>query len=454
MKNVFIYLLALTSSSFILAQELKFSQKPTLIYDYKHKEAVLLINDSVAFKTKKKKEVSVFKEPFPAYFSEYIYINVGKRNIFVHDGCGPVLEFRNDSIVRLDKSYLHRNQFLGNLFAYQNEIYFLGGYGLFTHKKILTKFDFEKKEWDLVKTNDLNIPTFMNCLSKVIEDNLYVYGGQTNETANHNLYILNLKTKEWKVCKSNLFKYFETITQNQKTLIEAKNGFYIIDEYKIFYIDLKNNSIKQYKNKLAKHYPGKFVLKDTVYGVFEFKTDRNYNFNFEQYPLKNHISNKNDFIVIDEIYYEDHTELYSTLSVVFILLVITIYLIIRKKYWFLSIVHQTAFLYSVKNESLFFKGKKVQLINSYDILLLEKQLEHKNNFFALSDLNELFEDKKMDETLDVLVKRREKKLNNFIKTIAAVSGMNSDEICAFKKNEADKRIREIQILPKAITFIA
>lgn len=56
--------------------------------------------------------------------------------------------------------------------------------------------------------------------------------------------------------------------------------------------------------------------------------------------------------------------------------------------------------------------------------------------------------------MDVLIKRREKKLNNFIKTIAAVSGFNSDEICAFKKNEADKRIREIQILPKAITFIA
>jgi len=454
MKNLYIYLSVFIFSSTTLAQELKFSQRPTFIYDYNHKEALLFKNDSIVLKTKHKKEVSVFKEPFPGNLSEYLYINVGGRSVFVHEGCGPVLEFRNDSLVRLDKSYLHRNQFWGSLFAYQNEIYILGGYGLFTHKKILTKYSFENREWELVKTNDKNMPTFSNCISIVINDKLFVFGGYTNETANHNLYILNLKTKEWKVCGSKIFKKFGELQKDKCNLLIEENGFYAMDGISIYYLDFKKNLIKKYKNERIKHYYGNFIFNDSVHGIFKINEDKNYSFEFEKYPLKNHISNKNDFIVIDEIYYEDHTELYSTLSVVFILLVITIYLIIRKKYWFLSIVHQTAFLYSVKNESLFFKGKKVQLINSYDILLLEKQLEHKNNFFALSDLNELFEDKKTDETLDVLVKRREKKLNNFIKTIAAVSGMNSDEICAFKKNEADKRIREIQILPKAITFIS
>ncbi len=454
MKNVFIYLLAFTCSNFNLAQELKFSQKPKLIYDYNHKEALLFKNDSVVFKTKQKKEVSIFKEAYPGNFSEYIHVNIGGRTILVHEGCGPVLEFRNDSLVRLDKSYLHRNQFLGNLFAYQNEIYFLGGYGLFTHKKILTKFDFENQEWNLVKTNDKNIPTFSSCLSKVIDDKLYVFGGFTNETANPNLYILNLKTKEWNVFKSNILKNFETITQNQQTILEENNGFYFIGKYYLFYLDLKNNSIRKYKNNLAKCFQGNFVFKDTIYGIFEFKTDPNYNFIFEKYPLKNHIDNKNDFIVLDQIYYEDHTELYSTLSVIFILLVITMYLMIRKKYWFISIIYKTPFIYSIKKNKLFYKGKFVSVLNKYDILLLEKQFLSKNNFFPLSDLNDLFSNSKQQDTIDVLIKRRENKLNSFIKTIAAVSGLNSDEICAFKKNEADKRIREIQILPNAITFIS
>lgn len=453
MKNVFIYLLALAFSNFTLAQELKFSQKPKLIYDYNQKEAMLFKNDSVVIKTKQKKEVSIFKESFPGNFSEYLYINVGGRKIFVHEGCGPVLEFRNDSLIRIDKSFLHRNQFLGNLFTYQNEIYFLGGYGLFTHKKILTKFDFENQEWDLAKTNDKNMPTFWNCLSKVIDDNLYVFGGFTNETTNHNLYVLNLKTKEWKVYESNIFKNLDAVTQNQNTLIEEKNGFYIIDEYKMFYLDLKNNKIKQYKNKFSKHYPGKFILNDTVYGIFEFKTDPNYSFTFEQYPLKKHINDKNDFIVIDEIYYEDHTELYSTISVVFILLIIIVYLFIRKKYWFISLIYKTPFIYSIKKDKLFYKGKLVSVLNKYDMLLLERQLLSKNNFFSLSDLNDLFSDSKQQDTMDVLIKRRETKLNGFIKTIAAVSGLSSEKICAFKKNETDKRIKEIQILPNAITYI-
>jgi hypothetical protein len=55
--------------------------------------------------------------------------------------------------------------------------------------------------------------------------------------------------------------------------------------------------------------------------------------------------------------------------------------------------------------------------------------------------------------MDVLIKRRETKLNGFIKTIAAVSGLSSEKICAFKKNDTDKRIKEIQILPNAITYI-
>ena len=453
MKNVFIYLSALAFSSFTLAQELKFSQKPKLIYDYTYKEAVLFLNDSVVLKTKQKEEVSIYKSAFPGNFSEYLYINVGSRNIFVHEGCGPVLEYRNDSLVRLDKSYLHRNQFRGNLFSYKKEIYFLGGYGLFTHKKILTKFDFENQEWDLAKTNDKNIPSFENCLSKVIGDNLFVFGGTTNGSENHNLYILNLKTKEWKVYKSNIFKNFKTIIQNQNKLLEEKNGFYIIDEYKMFYLDIKNNSIKQFKNKIVKQYPENFILKDTVYGIFNIYQDPRYSYVFEQYPLKKHINDKNDFIVIDQIYYEDHTELYSTLSVVFILLIIIVYLFIRKKYWFISLIYKTPFIYSIKKDKLFYKGKLVSVLNKYDMLLFEKQLKHKNNYFALSDLNDLFSDSKQQDTMDVLIKRRETKLNGFIKTIAAISGLSSEKICAFKKNETDKRIKEIQILPNAITYI-
>lgn len=454
MKNVFIYLTLLAYSAFTVAQELKFSQKPKLIYDYKHKEAVLFLNDSVVLKTKLKKEVSIYKDAFPANFSEYLPVNLGNRNIFVHEGCGPVLEFRNDSLVRLDKSYLHRNQFWGSLFAYQNEIYILGGYGLFTHKKILTKYSFENREWELVKTNDKNMPTFSNCISIVINDKLFVFGGYTNETANHNLYILNLKTKEWKVCGSKIFKKFGELQKDKCNLLIEENGFYAMDGISIYYLDFKKNLIKKYKNERIKHYYGNFIFNDSVHGIFKINEDKNYSFEFEKYPLKNHVSNKNDFIVVDQIYYEDHTELYSSISVIFIFLFITIYLIIRKKYWFLSRFYKTPFIYSIKNRKLYYEGKLVSVLNNYDILLLEKQFENKNDFFALSDLNDLFSDGKQQDTMDVLIKRRETKLNGFVKTIAAVSGLSSEKIFAFKKNDTDKRIKEIQILPNSVMYLS
>jgi hypothetical protein len=126
---------------------------------------------------------------------------------------------------------------------------------------------------------------------------------------------------------------------------------------------------------------------------------------------------------------------------------------IRKKYWFISLINKSPFIYSIKKGKLFYKGKLVSVLNKYDMLLLEKQFLSKNNFFPLSDLNDLFSNSKQQDTIDVLIKRRETKLNGFIKTIAAVSGLSPDEICAFKKNETDKRIKEIQILPKAITYI-
>lgn len=454
MKNVFIYLSVLGFSSFTLAQELKFSQKPKLIYDHKLNEAILFLNDSLVFKTRQKKEVSIFKDPYPGNFSEYLYVNVGGRNIFVHEGCGPVLEFKNDSLVRLDKSFLHRNQYLGNLFAYKNEVYFLGGYGLFTHKKILTKFDFENQEWNLVKTNDKNIPTFRNCLSKVIDDNLFVFGGQTNETANHNLYILNLKTKKWKIFRSNYFKNFGQIENIREGFLEDENGFFIIINENIYHLDLRKNLIKRYENKLSRLHIKKFIIENTIYEIYEIFHNHQYKYAYEKYSFKKHITNINDFMIVDQIYYENYTELYSKISVVFIFLAITIYLIIRKKYWLISLIYKTPFIYSIKKNKLFYKGKFVSVLNKYDILLLEKQFLSKNNFFPLSDLNDLFSNSKQQDTIDVLIKRRENKLNSFIKTIAAVSGLNSDEICAFKKNEADKRIREIQILPNAITFIS
>lgn len=151
MKNKFVLFLLFHLMSITHAQELKFKNEPILIYDAKKQQPIIFQDDSLLVDPKTKKTKSFYKDDFPGNLSEYLFINVDKRNLFVHEGCGPVLEFKNGSLIRIDKSFLHRNQFLGNLFTYKNEIYFLGGYGLFTHKKFLPNIVSKNKNGILLK---------------------------------------------------------------------------------------------------------------------------------------------------------------------------------------------------------------------------------------------------------------------------------------------------------------
>lgn len=455
MKNVFIYLLAITFSSFTLAQELKFSQKPKLIYDYNQKEAVLFKNDSVVIKTKQKQEVPIFKETFPGNFDEYIPVSVENRNLFVHEGCGPVLEFKNDSLIRIDSSFLHKNQFLGSIFTFKNEIYIFGGYGLFTSKKIITKYNFKTHEWDLEKTNDEEIPTLRDCLTTVIGNSLFVYGGYNNDDKfNNMIYRLNLVTKNWEVYKSNITVLLGGLSKKNSTnLIRHEMGLFAINEDKIYEINFKTNTIHKYKNDYIKFNIDGFIINDTIYNVFNLNENPKYKYEFKMYPLKKHITNYENIELISSVYNEDNIIFYLSLFFVLILILLTVLVGYKKRFWFVSIIKNTAFVYSIKTKSLFYKGKYVHNLSAYDIIILERQFQSKNNFFALSDLNDLFADPSINESMDVLIKRRETKLNGFIKTITAVSGLRSEKICAFKKNETDKRIKEIQILPNAITYI-
>ena len=53
------------------------------------------------------------------------------RILFVFSGLGEVYELRNDSVVRIDNSSRHKNQFGATIFQHENRVHALGGYGFF-----------------------------------------------------------------------------------------------------------------------------------------------------------------------------------------------------------------------------------------------------------------------------------------------------------------------------------
>lgn len=203
----------------------------------------------------------------------YNFFNIKGKNYLVYAGCGEVYDFRNDSIIRIDNSFQHKNQFNASTFVYNDEIYYFGGYGLFTFKNILTRFDFKTKEWELVKyKNYKNIPPARDKAISFIKGNyLYLLSGFTENydtdqvTGNgkqlFDIWRLNLTTKIWKYLGDlNDKTIVSTLIENNNSY-KNKNNFYF-DSNNIFQFDFENDKV-YYFNQENKFFLSRFEKYNT-----------------------------------------------------------------------------------------------------------------------------------------------------------------------------------------------
>jgi hypothetical protein len=104
---------------------------------------------------------------------------------FVQNVGGLVLKLNKNDLIRIDKSFTHKMQISSSIFIYKNEIYRYGGYGFFSVRELIVKFDFETSEWESVKVNRELIPRarYSNAFS-IDENNLTIIGGETIDRYN------------------------------------------------------------------------------------------------------------------------------------------------------------------------------------------------------------------------------------------------------------------------------
>ena len=104
---------------------------------------------------------------------------------FVQNVGGLVLKLNKNDLIRIDKSFTHKMQISSSIFIYKNEIYRYGGYGFFSARELIVKFDFETSEWESVKVNGELIPRarYSNVFS-IDENNLTIIGGETVDRYN------------------------------------------------------------------------------------------------------------------------------------------------------------------------------------------------------------------------------------------------------------------------------
>ena len=148
------FALLLFTSFFSFSQEINFNEQPLVFKESKTNEIVVIDNEETIIKLNKNVKIPLIHNGFLGKLKDYTSFSIKNQTYLVHTGCGPVLEYRNDSLVRIDNSFLQLNQLGSSNFIYKNEIYFFGGYGLFTFKNILTKYDFITSEWLLIKTKN------------------------------------------------------------------------------------------------------------------------------------------------------------------------------------------------------------------------------------------------------------------------------------------------------------
>lgn len=173
-------------------------------------------------------------------------------------GGGMLFSFKDGVIKRIDASFAQRNYFGAEFFTHQDGIYLLGGYGLWTSKNDLLKYNFNQKQWNKITTyGDMPQPGIREMGIVKTENMIYTIGGNniiTNTQSLKNIdkiYSLNLTTYEWSQNFSLPTKETEYINSNREFGVQIDYQWVIFPTVKreeYLYLDPINGLIKKRKS--------------------------------------------------------------------------------------------------------------------------------------------------------------------------------------------------------------
>lgn len=446
-KLTFFLLIAILFSFTSYSQTWNFDDRITLFIEAKSQQPIVIINDSLFYKNGKRFQLKTTQ--FPGKISEYLALNIGKKTFLAHSGCGPVLEFRNDSLVRIDNSYLHNSQFGTTPFVYNNQIHYFGGYGLFTYKNIITRYDFKNGEWNQEQTYGEEFPEARCCevVSYRKNNHLYVFGGIANDQKNIReiknvkplFWDLDLVTMTWE----NIGTYNSELITSKYNSIQVKDKLYLFDNI-LLEIDFSNNTVNKFD--FSNHIVPKAMIakNDTLYGVFENNNRKLYFSKKAIEDIKGKYLGSEPFILP---YGGIPIEKYGVWGVfVLCFSAVLIFFFIRKR----KKNTCTKIIFNRKTNEFEFKQKTITTFEENEKKVLHFLLEHPDEYVPLNTLNELFENSKQTETLSATIKRREQAVSSLISKIAAMTSIPESDLLIERKNGEDKRLKDLLILPKLL----
>ncbi len=204
-----------------------------------------------------------YKTTSPAFWNDLFY-NPDKQNLysyFTAMGKVSVFDLKKNEWAIIDTSKDDEGHYFGSAkFSYpkSNDLYLLGGYGLYAVKNDLFKYNFVNKEWEKIKLkkNEMT-PRAWFTFGKGFKDGEFlIYGGIGNETGDqeyglntyYDLFILSLNDStitKLKLPKEQKFKY--AFLFNDLYLDRKDSSIYFLsqnDEGKSFPVSLNKLDLK------------------------------------------------------------------------------------------------------------------------------------------------------------------------------------------------------------------
>jgi hypothetical protein len=459
MKQFYLKITIILINCGICYGQVKFKSEDYIFFkESKSSKPILIINDSIMYSGTSRQQKPFLHTDYPDVLKNYIPFQITNKTYLVHSGCGPVLEYRNDSIVRIDLSFLHLNQINGNKFQYKNEIYFFGGYGLFTYKNIVTKFDFKSKEWNQIETfNNPPSPRQLS-FSLLIKDDLYIFGGYENDPekflqtvpCDNIIWKLHLPSMEW-----TKIGYFDsTFEFNSKNGVSssfiANEKLYILPLFNvntIYEIDLKVNLITKFKSK-TKHVANTFFDNKTNEVVYIIHNGDGTKSVFHS-TIKEFLGNiewQRNFIL------PWYKNINTIILIVFIMLFLTMITKFHKKIKNLIYKPKYKITYNADKKEFYFKGALIESLDHTELQILQILAQNSSRFISLNDLNHIFENEIKSDNFSSIIKRRELTMLKLLNKLQFILSISIDEIIIFRKNPKDKRLKEIKLKDFIITI--
>jgi hypothetical protein len=280
---------------------------------------------------------------------------------------------------------------------------------------------------------------------------LYVFDGYENDPENflqtvqceNIVWKLHLPSMEWK----KIGHYDANINLNSKNGVSssfiANEKLYILPLFNIntiYEIDLKTNSITEFKSK-TKHITNTF-FDNTKNEVIYIITNGDGSKSILHTPIKDFlgvIGSQRNFIL----------PWYKNINTIIVVVLIIIFLIMTTKFHkkIKNLIYKPKFKITYYNDSkeFYFKGALIESLDYTELQILQILAQNSSRFISLNDLNHIFENEIKSDNFSSIIKRREIAMSKLLNKLQFILSIPFDEIIIFRKNPKDKRLKEIKL---------